>query len=166
MRLCESHRKKRKKDNSPLGNQFNGIVKYFKFGSSFGSVRMQMLRKHVPLCFRPSGHTATRVSQDWSPGTPWGGFNPSHHPPLLFWAPPGTTPTTLQRVVENTAFLSESGSWDNMVCLSTKTFPGAHFWLTKVSSAKTPLKTPPHVLTWRRRLDYTVLLFTVATSYY
>ena len=95
----------------------------------------------------PPGHTANTFSQEWSPGTPWGGFDPSHHPPLLFWAPPGTTPTTLQRVVENTAFLSESGSWDNMVCLSTTTFPGSHFWLTKVSSAKTPPKTLPHVLT-------------------
>jgi hypothetical protein len=95
----------------------------------------------------PGHHTPNTFSQEWSLGTPWGGFDPSHHPLVLFWAPPGTTPTTLQRVVKNTAFLSESGSWDNMVCLSTKSFPGAHFWLTKVSSAKTPPKTPPHVLT-------------------
>ena len=61
-----------------------------------------------------------------------GGFDPSHHPPLLFWAVPGTTPTTLQRVVANTT-----------------TFPGAHFWLTKVSSAKTPPKTPPNILSSR-----------------
>ena len=143
------NRKKRKKDNSPLGNQFNGRVKYFKFGSSFGSVRMQMLRKHVPLCYPPIRSYCHQGQPGLIPWycTPWGGFDPSHHPPLLFWAPPGTTPTTLQRVVENIAFLSESGSWDNMVCLSTTTFPGSHFWLTKDSSAKTPAKTPPHVLT-------------------
>ena len=44
----------RKKVQSPLGNQFDGNVKYVRFGSSFGSVRMQMLRKHVPLCYRPT----------------------------------------------------------------------------------------------------------------
>ena len=82
-----------------------------------------------------------RVSQEWSPGTPWGGFDPSHHPPLLFWAPPGTTPTTLQRVVDKTVFFSESGSWDNMVNLSTKSFPGDQFWLARERLGFMPRKT-------------------------
>ena len=44
------------------------------------------------LCYpstRSQYHTATKVSKELLPGTPWGGFDPSHHPPLLFWAPPG-----------------------------------------------------------------------------
>ena len=44
------------------------------------------------LCYpstRSQYHTATKVSQELLPGTPWGGFDPSHHPSLLFWAPPG-----------------------------------------------------------------------------
>ena len=76
----------------PRPKPFNGNVKYYKFGSSSGSVRMQMLPKHVPSCYPPTRsycHTATRVSQELPPDTPWGGFDPSHHPPLLFWAPPG-----------------------------------------------------------------------------
>ena len=44
----------RKKVQFSLGNQFSSNVKYFKFGSSFGSVRMQMLRKHVLLCNPPT----------------------------------------------------------------------------------------------------------------
>ena len=33
--------------------------------------------------------------------------------------------------MDNTAFLSESGSWDNMVRLSTKHFPGVSFLVDK-----------------------------------
>ena len=44
----------RKKVQFSLGNQFSSNVKYLKFGSSFGSVRMQMLRKHVLLCNPPT----------------------------------------------------------------------------------------------------------------
>ena len=139
--------KNRKKGNSLLETNFMVMLSTNNFG-------LRWFRSHANVAqacsIVLSAHQVIlppRVSQELSPGTPWGGFDPSHHPPLLFWAPPGTTPTTLQRVVENIAFLSESGSWDNMVCLSTTTFPGPHFWLTKDSSAKTPPKTPPPVLT-------------------
>ena len=142
MRLCESQQKKKEKRTILLWETSLMVeLSTSNLGPRLVPFACKCCASMFHCAIRPSGHTATRVSQDWSPGIPWGGFDPSHHPPLLFWAPPGTTPTTLQRVVENTAFLSESGSWDNMVCLSTTTFPGSHFWLTKDSSAKTPPKT-------------------------
>ena len=46
--------KHRPAGETPVSKKSPGNVKYVRFGSSFGSVRMQMLRKHVPLCYRPT----------------------------------------------------------------------------------------------------------------
>ena len=144
MRLCESQQKKKEKRTILLWETSLMVeLSTSNLGPRLVPFACKCCASMFHCAIRPSGHTATRVSQDWSPGTPWGGFDPSHHPPLLFWAPPGTTPTTLQRVVENTAFLSESGSWDNMVCLSTTTFPGLIFGWQKFRVRKRLWKRRP-----------------------
>ena len=148
MRLCESQQKKKEKRTILLWETSLMVeLSTSNLGPRLVPFACKCCASMFYCATRPPGQTATRVSQERSPDTSWGGFDPSHHPPLLLWAPPGTTPTTLQRVVDNTAFLSESGSWDLMVCLSTTTFPGSHFWLRKASRAKTPPKTLPNVLT-------------------
>ena len=43
--------------------------------------------------------------------------------------------------MDKTVFFSESGSWDNMVYLSTKSFPGAQFWLARERLGFMPRKT-------------------------
>ena len=146
----DTYKKQEKKGNSLLETKFMVML-------STNNLGLRWFRSHANVAqacsIVLSAHQVIlppRVSQEWSPGTPWGGFDPSHHPPLLFWAPPGTTPTTLQRVVDKTVFFSESGSWDNMVNLSTKSFPGAQFWLARERLGFMPRKNAsPPVLSQR-----------------
>ena len=78
---------------NPRTKPCNGNVKYYKIGSSSGSVHVPMLRKHVAHCtIRPPGHNGTlppKSARSYSHAPSREGFDPSYHPPLLVWPPPG-----------------------------------------------------------------------------
>ena len=78
---------------NPRTKQFNSNVKYYKIGSSSGSVHVPMLRKHVAHCtIRPRGHNGTlppKSARSYSHAPSGEAFDLSYHPPLLVWPPPG-----------------------------------------------------------------------------